>query len=353
MDYDLLLQWASERGEGSLTAFRQAYEWLAQAEADTYRWTWVLQSLQALGHLEVDWPARRWEVAPPTIATAVGGGGYAILCGARPGWFLRRLERLDTDPDLAYLAPSIVLERPVPQDRGPSLRLVTIDEEEEAAEVCVGLGVQYSPFAADQLLRLLPRITLLIQAGARTETDLPGGVFPTRMGAGEAGKPLFEDMATPQELTPGAYCIALFDTKRYFFVHNDGRAFESGRGEVVYMELCRRGQSIVRWDEPSRALLVPARFQLPQLYERAAVLRTGLLPTAWTDERSRATYLRYRNIDRSFASLLSRQLFQRLEVVSNPPLVPRPSRLLPTGSGSGTGPPRQHQGGSRDSARAF
>jgi hypothetical protein len=34
VDYDLLLQWASERSEGSLAAFRKAYEWLARTETD-------------------------------------------------------------------------------------------------------------------------------------------------------------------------------------------------------------------------------------------------------------------------------------------------------------------------------
>lgn len=333
MDYDLLLQWVSERGEGSLTAFRQAFDWLSQAgSAENDHWTWALQSLQVLGHLEVDWTTRRWEAAPPTIATIVGGGGYALLCGARPGWLMRRLFRPDTDPDRAHPDRGIVLERPVPQDRGPSLRLVAFGEEEDAAKVCAGLGVQYSPLAADQLLSLLPRLTLLIRAGRRSDASLPGGVFPTQMGAGEVGRPLFEDMQNPLEISPGAYCMTLFDTKRYFFVHKDGPVFESGRGEVVYMELCRRGQSVLRWDEADQALLAPARFRLPQLFERAAVLRTGLLPTTCTDEQSRAIYLRYRNIDQSFARLLSRQLFQQLEVVSGPPQAPSSTGCQSAGS---------------------
>jgi hypothetical protein len=317
MDYDLLLRWASERAEGSLTSFRQAYDWLSQADTKSDHWTWALQSLQVLGHLEVDWTTRRWEVAPPTIATIAGGGEYALLCGARPGWFMRRLDHPDTDSDVARAAGGIVMERPLPQKGGPSLRLVTFGEE-DAAEACARLGVRYSPLAGDQLLSLLPRLTLLIRAGLRGDAGLPGGVFPTRMGAGEAGRPLFEDMENPLEIGPGAYCMTLFDTKRYFFVLKDGPVFESGRGEVVYMELCRRGQNVLRWDETSQALLVPARFRLPQLLERAAVLRTGLLPATCTDGRSHAIYLRYRNIDQSFARLLSRQLFQELEVVAGP-----------------------------------
>ena len=316
MNYDMLLQWVSERGDGSLTAFRQAHDWLTQAELHPSHWTWALQSLQSLGHIEVDWEARRWEVAPSTIATIVGGGGYALLCGARPRWFLRRLDSLGSDPDLAHLADSIVLERPVPQDHGPPLQLVTFDEEREAAEICEALGVQYSPFAADQLLHLLPRLTYLVRAGRRTEPGLPGGVLPTRMGAGEPGLPLFEDIHDPDRLTVGAYCMALFDTRRYFWVYRTDEVFEAGRGEVIYMELRRRGEHVLRWDETDRSLLVPTRFRLPQLYERATVLRTGLLPGTEPDTRSHALFFRYRNIDRAFAEFLAELLGQELAVVA-------------------------------------
>jgi hypothetical protein len=228
-----------------LAAFRQAHDWLAAANGDSPRWTWTLQSFQSLGHLELDWQTRRWEVAPSTIATIVGGGGYALLCGARPRWFLRRLDCLDSDPTLSYLADSIVLERPVPQNHGPSLRLVTLDEEKDAAEVCKGLGVAYSPFAADHLLHLLPNLTQFLRVGHRAERSLPGGVLPTRMGYGEAGQPLFGEMSDPNEITPGAYCMALFDTRRYFYVHCPGEIFEAGRGEVIYAELRRRGSHVL------------------------------------------------------------------------------------------------------------
>jgi hypothetical protein len=317
MNYDLLLQWASERGQGSLVAFHQAHEWLAYGDAEADYWTWTLQSLQALGHLEVDWDTRRWEIAPPTIATVVNGGGYALLCGARPSWFIRRLDSIDgdNDPALRYLAKNIVLEQPVPQHGGPSLRLVTLDLESDAEEICAALGVQYSPYAGDRLLHLLPSLPRLISAGRRTEPELPGGILPSRMGAGMVGQRLFEEMCDPSDITTGSYELALFDTRRYFYVHNGGQVFESGRGEVIYIELLRRGSHVLRWDESNQALLVPTRFRLPQLYERAAVLRTGLLPAVEIDQSTRAKRFRYRNIDYDFAESLSVKLGQKLEVI--------------------------------------
>jgi hypothetical protein len=321
VNYDALLQWVSERGSGSVTSFRQAHDWLLAAEPETTpeHWTWTLQSLQALGHLEVDWQARRWEVAPSTIATLVGGGGYALLCGARPGWFLRRLDSLVTDPELCYLADSILLEEPVPQDRGPALQLVTLDEDEDAAQLCAALGVEYSPFAAG-LLHLLPSLTDTLRAGRRSDPDLPGGVLPQRMGAGDPGRPLFEDTDDPA-ITAGAYLMALFDTRRYFYVHEPGEIFEAGRGEVIYAELRRRQRHVLLWDKGDGSLLVPARFRLPDLYDRAAVLRTGLLPATETTglAHERATYLRYRNVDRAFADLIGRKLGQRITTAPGGP----------------------------------
>lgn len=361
MKYDALLQWVSERGNGSLTSFRQAHDWLASEEpgaAEGEHWTWALQSLQSLGHLEIDWEAHRWEVAPSTIATLVGGGGYALLCGARPGWFLRRLDSLATDPDLAYLADSIVLERPVPQNRGPSVQLVTLDEDEDAAQVCAALGVEYSPFAADQLLHLLPSLTDLLRAGRRANPELPGGVLPTRMGAGEPGQPLFEEMGDSDRITVGAYRMALFDTRRYFYVHRPGDTFEAGRGEVIYAELRRRERHVLQWDKSDGSLLVPSRFRLPELYERAAVLRTGLLPGVETSgfSKERANFFRYRNIDQSFASFLAGQLGQQLEVTSGAPAgetrqsqragARRPGSARPTLSGAGHAGEAGRRGGS-------
>jgi hypothetical protein len=317
--YDALLHWVSERSQGSLTSFRRAHDWLKAGQpavASDEHWTWTLESFQSLGHLEIDWSARRWRVAPSTVVTTIGGGGYAVLCGARAGWFLRRLESLASDPELAHLADSIIAETPVRQDRGPTLRLITIDEDQEAAQLCAALGVKYSPFAADCLLRVLPALTDILRAGRRPDPELPGGVLPSRMGDGDPGRPLFEEVDHSDHVIPGAYRMALFDSRRYFYVHSASDIFEAGRGEVVYAELRRRGRNVLQWNKGDSSLLVPARFRLPGLYERAAVLRTGLLPAVEPSELrlDRSKYFRYRNIDRSFADLLGRKLGQQVKV---------------------------------------
>lgn len=316
MNYDLLLSWVSERGRGSLTSFRKAHDWLG-SEADPARphWTWALQSLQSLGHIEVDWQRRRWEAAPTTIATTVNGGGYAFLCGARTYWLLRRIESLDTDPDLGHLAQSVVLERPIPQLAGPELQLLTLDSGQDIEALCAALGVRFASCAADRLLALLPPLSAILQVGRRDE--LPGGVCPTRMGDSLPGTRLFNDVV--EDLTPsaGGYCTRLYDVARYFYVHTNGEVFEASRGEVIYAELRRQDRHILRWGEAEQAVFVPARMRLPELYERATVLRTGLLPTIDRPHKGGAPWLKYKNIDLSFAKLLGQGLGQHLRALGD------------------------------------
>jgi hypothetical protein len=326
MDYDLLLSWASERGRGSLTSFRHAHDWLAgQHPSDTqHHWIWTLQSLQALGHLEVSRARRRWEAAPPTIATMPNGGGYAFLCGARPTWLLRRIDGLDDDPTLGHLAQSILLERPIPQDSGPALQLLTLESDQDIHTLCTALGLRYAGNASDQLAAVLPPLSASLSAGRRGE--LPGGVFPTRMGDGQPGTPLFSEVVEDLTPRPGGYCTRLYDVARYFYVHTTGDVFEASRGEVVYAELRREGRHVLRWSRRESALLVPARMRLPELYERAAVLRTGLLPQpghlpgqqpGHRRGHGAGLWLAYLNVDLGLASRLAQGLGQQVQVVDD------------------------------------
>lgn len=315
MNYDLLLSWISERGEGGLTSFRRAHDWLTtDTDTDQRRWSWTLQSLQSLGHVEVDWSRRQWAAAPPTIATMVGGGGFAFLSGARTRWFLQRIENLEHDAEIGYLADSVLLEDPVPQALGPSLQLLTLSSGQDVATLCDALGVRYAPYAADTLLALLPPLSAVLQTGRRDE--LPGGVFPTRMGDSSPGRPLFDEVIESVDPSPGAYCVPLFDVPRFFYVHRAGDVFEAGYGDVVYAELRRQDRHVLRWSAGDSSLLVPARLRLPELYERAAVLRTGLLPILESNlQVGRALTLLYRNIDLAFARQLGEGLGQQVEVV--------------------------------------
>ena len=329
MDHDLLLRWCSERASGSLQTFRGAHEWLegvpsaravGAAEVVSRRelWTWSLRSLQALGHVEVDWVARRWDAAPPVVTTLTNGGGFALLCGARPGALLRRLDDLADDPDprLRDLAAEVVLDLPVPQDGGPDVRFLQARATSDLRELCVLLGIELVDRAADRLLQALPTLNALLLPGERT--DLPGGVAPAHM----TGLP--DQLFTDVDHDPGglgSYEIRLYDAPRYFHRAAPGRVFEAERGAVVYAELRRTDRQVLRFDPTRQLLLVPPRLRLPSLYERAATLRSGLLPrlehvaqppASDGKHRSTLSLLSYANVDLRFARQLATLLGQRL-----------------------------------------
>ncbi|WP_245821028.1 hypothetical protein [Geodermatophilus pulveris] len=337
VDHDLLLRWCSERSSGSLTAFREAHDWLREERgagepagpdprSEQDRWMWSLQSLQALGHLEVDWRKRRWHVAPPVVTTLTDGGGFALLCGARPAALVRRLDNLvdDPDPRLQAIAAEVVFDVPVSQRGGPALRLLQAPAAEDARELCALLGISFVDRTADQLVQVLPDLNGLLQPGQCV--DLPGGVAPAKMSDG-VQKPLF--FGIDQDFgEAGAYEVRLYDAPRYFYRHSPGRVFEAERGAIVWAELRRTERHALRYDAERRTLLVPPRLRLPSLYDRAATLRSGLLPQlekVTVPTRPGSTHvqtlllLRYVNIDLLFAERLAsllNQPLQRLNVAS-------------------------------------
>src|SRR5205823_1228638 len=57
MNYNLLLDWVSERASGSWRDFRNAHDWLSVEDAASYRAkaSTTALVLASLGHIEVDW----------------------------------------------------------------------------------------------------------------------------------------------------------------------------------------------------------------------------------------------------------------------------------------------------------
>ncbi len=348
MDHNLLLRWCSERASGSLTSFREAHDWLLGAPPATppdgnpaqhrqERWTWSLHGLQALGHVEVDWVGRRWAAAPPVVTTLTDGGGFALLCGARPGALLTRLDNIARDrvQRLQDLSDHVVFDTPVPQPGGPDLRLLQAPELADARELCALLGIELVDRAADRLLRALPTLNKLLLPGRMS--DLPGGVAPARMT--ELLDRLFTDLDHDPG-APGSYEIRLYDVPSYFHRAAPGQVFQAERGAAVYAELRRTRRHVLGYDPASRALLVPPRLRLPSLYERAATLRSGLLPrlerdtypaSDGGDPAQPSTVLSYANIDPPFALRLAGLLGQQLREVSRRPDTPAP-RTTPRGT---------------------
>lgn len=296
--HDLVLAWMSDRRQGTLDHFRDAWTWVF-IDRDPRWWRQSLQGLQALGHVEVF--ENRWEIAAPAVTTLEDGGGYALLCGARPPSLLSALR---ASPRGVELVQSI------PQRDGPSLQLIGYDSEDQLAAVCEDLGVNFERTVADRMLELAPTLNDVLIA-RRIKDGMPGGALLS-----ELKKDLsFSEEDDSRGATPGAYCHELFRQRRYFYRHGEppNPLFESGLQEVRYAELRRlyaaeHGSFAqprqLDWDENTRQLLVERRQRLPMIYEKATVLRSGLLPS-WSASRQRWTY---HNVSESFQRILAEKL---------------------------------------------
>src|SRR5688500_18196549 len=99
MSYELLLEWASERGSGSWSSFRGAHDWVFNAgrhDEKQVKAATTMHAFQMLGHVESDWDGGIWSAAPPTLTILPRGGAHAVLAGARNPALIEALGR-ETD----------------------------------------------------------------------------------------------------------------------------------------------------------------------------------------------------------------------------------------------------------------
>lgn len=315
-----LLDWCSERGEGSLRSFEDAHNWLkgdpiAKGVDD---WGLSAYKLQVLGHIELVWGGEgRWAVAPPVISVLDRSGGNALLVGARPRWLMERLAQLpdDSNPVLQELAQRVMLDEPrdQPGKDGPPALFVTARSDDDIRTLCLAMGIHFEHRLASRLRDALPTIDSYIDMGWGAPP--PPGFAPRRF-----------DLRAPKrwrevddDTEPGAYEFTRYGPPRYFFIGGSGRA-EVEKWIAVYAELRRIGRDVLFYRHGDRTLLVPARLPLPLLYARCAVLRSGLLPTYRPApppgmDQDLGPALEYQNMTPKLASAIATAVGQRLRTI--------------------------------------
>ena len=314
--HDELLEWCSERGEGTVDAFEAAAEWLAERKPgqDHDRDPGLATfQLQALGHLEVDWRGGRWAVAPTSITVLDDAGGNALLLGSRPRSLMRRLRTLHVDPDdelREEISPDVMVRDPVPQfgRNGPSAIYLTAPDDSTIERLCEKLGIRFEQRIERRLRAALPSLVSYVAAGLAHATP-PGfaarRLFPTSR---RRWRDVEDDSA------PGAYEYRGYGPAQYFYRGEAGSLAQADKWIVVHAELRRLGLTVMQYSGSRRSLFVPGALPLPLLYGRCAVFRTGLLPRVHTQPPKGlencpwTTWLEYENVTAKLATTLSERL---------------------------------------------
>jgi hypothetical protein len=307
MDEDALLLWMSAKGSGSWQQFRSAVEQLnmasdgsehedAGSELPIYQL--LRLNLERLGHAEFFWDqtAPDWRVCPPTLAvTETESGWNGILTGARS---MATLERLS-----AACGPCVMTtER---HAMTPLSRRIFATSETAIAAMAQRANIAVQLDAPKSILRCMPAIDALLQP-----TDRPFGKdwrverYSTRT---LRWKP--SEIAHSLTASAGLFRYTLGYRRSCVFV-SAGDAFSVSPQVGKFLNLRRRGKSVLRYDPERLELTFPASCRPPILIERALVLSSGILPSE--TRNSSGVSLAYGRISPMIASLAASRLCQDL-----------------------------------------
>lgn len=296
---DIMLRWASEHEKGTWTQFRQVAATCLAVSDEVAKASTLASRMSALGHLDIDWDAGRWSVAPPVVVVARGMGMCAYLAGWRTSWLESRFEQATDDLDI------FPLEQP---QRGAPAALYakcgTIEAIEELAEE-LHVRVVWDPSAQLADLVSLPAV------GDLSLSATPFGEDEVEMFDPLTGR--FNKVATIA--AEGLYVYEVHGRPAHrLHIDGDWRIVDRAAGMLHVL----RGQPLMRWHKQSadlstaRAVTVPSWLALPAIAERSLVSATGLLPVYQGERRV------YRNVTRDVALRVADALGLVLDIAAHP-----------------------------------
>lgn len=298
---DLLLEWVSERGEGSWGGFRAAYDWL-QAGEDLEPWetaSVIARQMSALGHLEIDWRHFRWAASPPMLTLLPSAGAHALLTGGRTRELEDRLALAREERE------DIFCLDPIEQALAPSAVLIACEDERSMRDLASFLGIGSSYSVAEQLAAVLPDL----------DSYLPGAevaAAPTGYGVQLLGleRLAWEDVEDERE--PGLYRHQAPEGRRFRFLDEARVSHEVDLsiGAYAALRLTASG-GWLKWFRRSLNgdLEVRLGAPLPTLHARAAALCSGLAP------RRSGNCLVYVNVPEEIATAIAGSLGQELTLI--------------------------------------
>lgn len=301
---ELLLRWVSERGEGSTESLIDSIRWLARAHGlnsdikAAYRW---IGRAMSLAHLDVDWQARRWCAAPPTLTALPYSDGLAVLAGARTARTEERLAKASADWLELVEVPDQSSGQSIP---APRSLLIAYDNPADLPDYADRLGASWTPCFALQVGPLLRPLDL------GPEDTVPASTAAVQRW--NSTRRAFVDVA--EALGDGLYRARRIDGVSYLLCRG-GTWRRTTRQNGIYHCLATEGINVLRWRPEGGVgrskigrLSVDDRFALPQLHQRTATMCLGVPPA------SSGGATDYANVPRALAEQIAASLSQHLIV---------------------------------------
>lgn len=303
--HETLLEWISERGEGTWGVFRESQDWfLNKGRSDQSRTppARTATTMSILGHLEIDWSSRKWSAAPAVLTIVPSGGANALLTGGRTRQLLADIAEATNEE----VTQDLLMKR-LTQPEAPDAIHIASENEQRVEELARTLGIRYEYSVADRLSRILPSVDDYLESARSTPAP---GKFETERYLFRNGA-IWDEVSS--DASPGLYRYNTWGGYTYRFF-SDGHHYDVDLATGVYAELSRTGSSVLEYvvNEVNGTLRVPWGAPLPILYARAAALCTGIEP------RSILSYREFRNVPAEIAQRIAGGLGQRLAVKGRP-----------------------------------
>lgn len=295
--YDVFLEFLSEKGRGTWSELKEAFDWIWGSTDDPAERAWIAaRDLAALGHIEIAWDQRSsiWCAAPPLLTTLPRSGGRSFLTGARTRFLMRTIE-------VAAERRGLWIDRCGSQ-QGPTTFLIACGSHEDAEDLASELGIGYTYSVADQLSALLPPLDRYMNTF--TDGELPAGFESERF---EPCTLMWKTVTDTSQR--GLYRTRTFHGQVHALLDATSRWRRVVREFAVYEVLRWEGQAVLGYDEERAQFRVPAAAALPALHARAASICDGRLPRF---ERRHGGRLVYDNIPRKVAERIASSLCQEL-----------------------------------------
>ncbi|MBW4599689.1 MAG: hypothetical protein KME29_08745 [Calothrix sp. FI2-JRJ7] len=290
--YKQLLYWLSALGYGTWESFKKTCDKLEIQEP-----TRVLRRLKLLGHIEFSLDGKRWSIAPTAIVQIPSNSSLQefILCGQQSVDLLNKLQQ--------YTLVNFINQ---PFEDAPPCIHIQVDSFNNISTLYNNVGTNLSITNAAQVSKQLASILPNINIWKNNLVKLPSIVTSCYNWQKFNGNN-FVDCDLPTE--SGMYQMYSQDTSvhtplRTLFYDKESNCWLCGDWYGLRFLALQQIQKacIFIYNQQTKHLVVPVSQRFPEIYERALVLASGILPTY------KDSYLLYTKIEPDLANLLSSKL---------------------------------------------